>query len=154
MKFSTRQDTNLPAESLFRAISDFDSLARILSRRGASVRRTDGLATSGVGMAWLIGFDYRGRSRELTLEVTGFRPPELVELQGNSDQFDVSVQMTVVALTKAKSRLIFETVLLPRGLKARLILQTVKLGKPQLDRKFAKRVAEFVDSLALGGGMA
>lgn len=151
MKFSTRQDTDLPAESLFQAISNFDSLARMLSRRGVIVRRQDSLAADGVGMAWLIGFDFRGRNRELTLQVTDFQPPELLQLQGNSDQFEVIVRMTVVALTRAKSRLIFETDLQPRGLKARLLLQTAKLGKPQLDRKFALRIAEFVDSLSAGG---
>lgn len=151
MKFSTRQDTDLPAESLFQAITDFDTIARLLSRRGAVVRRQDNLATQGLGTSWLIGFDYRGRSRELSLEVIRFDPPELVLLQGSSDHFDVTIQMTVVALTGVKSRLIFETDLQPRGLKARLLLQTVKLGKPQLDRKFALRIGEFVDSLPAGG---
>ena len=33
MKFSTRQDTDLPAESLFAAISNFDAIARLLTRR-------------------------------------------------------------------------------------------------------------------------
>ncbi len=148
MKFSTRKDTGLAAESLFQAITDFDSIARILSRRGAVVRRQDNLAQPGIGMSWQIGFDYRGRHRELSLAVTRLDPIELAQLQGGSDQFDVTVQMTVVALTRVKSRLIFEIELQPRGLKARLLLQTLKLGKSQLDRKFALRIGEFVDSLS------
>ena len=55
--------------------------------------------------------------------------------------------MTVIALTPGKSRLIFETDILPRGMKARLLLQTAKLGKSQLDRKFAGRIGEFITQL-------
>ncbi|UFM63701.1 hypothetical protein LOS78_05915 [Paracoccus sp. MA] len=150
MKFSTRQDTDLAAEGLFRAVSNFHAIERLLLRRGATVRRLDDLAEPGVGMRWLIGFDWRGRHRELTAEVTRLDAPEVVAIDARSEQFEVTLRMTVVALTKAKSRLIFETDIHPRGMKARLLLQTAKLGKAQLDRKFAKRVGEFVTHLAAG----
>ena len=71
-------------------------------------------------------------------------------LQGQSELFDLTIQMTVLALSLSKSRLIFETDLLPRGMKARLLLQTAKLGKSQLDRKFAKRIGDFVNMLTAG----
>ena len=45
-------------------------------------------------------------------------------LQGQSELFDLTIQMTVLALSLGKSRLIFETDLLPRGMKARLLLST------------------------------
>ena len=70
---------------------------------------------------------------------------------GSSDQFSLSILMTVVALAPSKSRLIFEVDVQPRGMKARLLLQTAKLGKAQLDRKFAQRIAQFVDNLAMRG---
>ena len=102
-------------------------------------------------MSWLIGFDFRGRSRELALELTEYQPPEVIQFKGSSDQFDLGLRMTVVALTRTKSRLIFETDAQPRGMKARLLLQTAKLGKPQLDRKFAERISDFVNSLSASG---
>ncbi len=147
MKFSTRHEADLPAETLFRAISDFRAIERLLSRRGAVVQRRDSLSEPGTGMNWLIGFDWRGRRRELTLEVTRYDPPEALVLGGQSDLFDMVIQMTVIALTPGKSRLIFETDILPRGMKARLLLQTAKLGKSQLDRKFAGRIGEFITQL-------
>ena len=150
MKFSTRQDAELSAESLFRAVSDFDAVARQLSRRGASVRRLDKLSQPGTGMNWVIGFDWRGRHREFTLDVTSFDAPELIEMQGRSDQFEITIRMTVVALAATRSRLIFELDLAPLGMKARLLLQTARLGKGRLDRKFAHRIAEFVNQLGPG----
>ncbi|WP_199260435.1 hypothetical protein [Paracoccus binzhouensis] len=148
MKFSTRQDTDLPAEELFRAISNFGSIERLLVRRGASVRRLDALAQPGPGMRWQVGFDWRGRHRELDLELVRLDRPELVAIEGSSDQFNLALRMTVVALTPGKSRLIFEAEVLPRGMKARLLLQTAKLGKAQLDRKFAERIGDFVRRMA------
>ena len=55
--------------------------------------------------------------------------------------------MTVIALSRTRSRLIFETEIRPRNMKARLMLQTAKLAKPQLDRKFDRRIAEFISDL-------
>lgn len=148
MKFSTRQDTDLSSEALFRAVSDFPKLERVLLRRGANVRRKDAGAAPGLGSAWQINFDWRGKARELVLEVTGYKPPEQLVFSGQSEQFNVTINMTVVALTPSKSRLIFEVDVQPRGMKARLMLQTAKLGKSQLDRKFSQRIGEFVDRLA------
>ncbi|RCW88718.1 hypothetical protein [Paracoccus lutimaris] len=147
MKFSTRHEADIPAATLFRTISNFDVMERSLSRKGASVRRLDSLSEPGTGMNWRIDFDWRGRRREIALELTRHDPPETLELQGQSEHFDLTIRMTVVALSPVRSRLIFETDILPRGMKARLLLQTAKLGKPQLDRKFDRRIAEFVDQL-------
>ncbi|SMO52645.1 SRPBCC family protein [Paracoccus laeviglucosivorans] len=148
MKFSTRQDTDLAADALFRAVSDFPRLERILLRRGATVRRVDGNPQPGRGNAWQIGFDWRGKQRDLSLKVATFNPPQQLTFAGQSEQFNIDVQITVVALTPTKSRLIFEVDVQPRGMKARLMLQTAKLGKAQLDRKFSQRIGEFVDRLA------
>ncbi|MDS9467869.1 hypothetical protein RGQ15_09845 [Paracoccus sp. MBLB3053] len=150
MKFSTRQDTDLSAEVMFAAISDFPMLERMLVRRGAVVRRLDREPSGHVGNAWAISFDWRGRQRDLRLEVTTFQPKELIVMSGQSEQFLISIQMTVVALSPSKSRLIFEVDVQPRGMKARLLLQTAKLGKGQLDRKFALRIEEFITRAAVG----
>lgn len=144
MKFSTRQDTDLSPEYLFDVISDFDRLERLLTRRGAVVRRVDPASEPGAGMAWLINFDWRGKSRHLRLDVTRFDRPENISMEGVSDMFEISLDMTVIALTRTRARLQFEVDVRPRSMKARLLLQTAKLGKSQLDRKFALRVAELL----------
>ena len=55
--------------------------------------------------------------------------------------------MTVVALSRTRSRLLFDTNVRPRNMRARLMLQTAKLGRGQLERKFAERIQLFVSEL-------
>ncbi len=148
MKFSTREDTHLPADALFAAISDFAHTERLLARRGAAVTRIDPSREPGAGMAWNILFDYNGRPRDLRLDVTRFDRPEGISLEGRTEPFDLLLNMNVIALTRAKSRLMFELDVKPRNMRARLMLQTAKLGKAQLDRRFAKRIAAYVDDTA------
>ncbi|MFT4012989.1 MAG: hypothetical protein QM682_06200 [Paracoccus sp. (in: a-proteobacteria)] len=150
MKFSTREDIDLPAAALFAAITDFPKIERVLVRRGARLRRMDGNPQPSLGNAWLVDFDWRGRARELRLQVTGLAPPERLNIAGASEHFNLEVSATVVALSPSKSRLLFELSMQPRGMKARLMLQTAKLGKGQLDRKFAERIGDLVGKLASG----
>lgn len=152
MKFSTRIDTDLPAESLFEAIGNFDALERMMIARGASVSRIDPSTDPGIGMGWNVGFDWRGKPRRLRLAVTRFDRPEQMSMTGRSDALDLGLVATIVALSRAKSRLIFETEIKPRNMKARLMLQTAKLGKSQLDRRYERRIQEFVDQMRSFGG--
>ncbi|WP_273502935.1 hypothetical protein [Paracoccus sphaerophysae] len=148
MKFSLRQDTDLSAEELFAAISDFARIERMLVRRGADVRRLDPAQEPGAGMAWEIGFDLRGKRRDMRMDVTQFDRPEKIVILGEGESLGLTVEMTVIALTRSKSRMIFEVDAKPRNMRARLMLQTAKLGKAQLDRKFADRVGAFLSDLS------
>lgn len=148
MKFATRQDSELPAEDLFAAISDFPLAERMLVSKGAQVRRLDPSREPGAGMVWQVGFDFRGKRRDMRLSVIRFDRPENLTMEGVSEMFDLTIEMTVIALTRAKSRLIFEVEAKPRNMRARLLLQTAKLGKSQLDRQFASRIAYYVAGIS------
>ncbi len=145
MKFSTRIDQEIPAEQLFAAIGDFDALERMLISRGASVVRIDPAKDPGTVMGWRIGFDWRGKARKLKLSVDRFDRPEAIGMQGRSEALDMTINATVVALNRSKSRLIFELEIRPRNMKARLMLQTAKLGKSELDKRFERRIREYVE---------
>ncbi|WP_295043228.1 hypothetical protein [uncultured Paracoccus sp.] len=147
MKFSTRVDTDSSSADLFDLIGDFSRSERALTARGAHVRRIDPSQEPGTGLGWIIDFNWRGQRRTMRLDVTRFDRPSHITLDGRSDQFDLAINMTVVALSRVKSRLLFETEIRPRTMRARLLLQTAKLGKSQLDRKYAQRIADFLAHL-------
>ncbi len=142
MKFSTRIDKEVTAERMFDALADFDRIERILMRRGVSVNRVDNISAG--ARAWDLAFDWRGQRRELRLVLVQFDRPERLALTGQSTPFDLRIDLSVVSLALQRSRLIFEIEVKPRNMRARLALQTAKLGKAQIDRKIAKKVEDFV----------
>lgn len=148
MKFSTRIDTDRPAGELFDTVADFDRIERMLIRRGAAVTRVEPAQDPENGGGWIIGFDWRGQARELRLAVTRHDRPDRMSMSGQSEALDVEIDATVVALGRSRSRLLFETDLRPRNMRARLMIQTAKLAKPQLDQRYAKRIAEYLKDLS------
>lgn len=145
MKFSTRKDVAITDEALFDALTDFDRMERLMKRRGAKVEMLD-QAAEGV-MAWNVTFDLRGRKRKMKLVLAGHDRPEAVRFNGTSDSFDFVFDFTFVALTRSRSRVMAELDIRPITMKARLIVQTAKLGKGQLDRKFESQIGIFVDQM-------
>ena len=143
MKFSTRIDKEVTAERMFDALADFDRIERMLMRRGVSVNRVNNISAG--ARAWDLAFDWRGQRRELRLVLVQFDRPERLALTGQSTPFDLRIDLSVVALALQRARLIFEIEIKPRNMRARLALQTAKLGKTQIDRKIAKKVADFVE---------
>lgn len=143
MKFTTRIDKDIPAEQLFDSLADFDKIERMLVRRGVLVSPADNMPNGTRG--WNIVFDWRGQRRELQLVLVQHDRPEKIALTGESTPFELHIDMSVVALSRNRSRLYFELEVKPRNMRARLILQTVKLGRAQIDRKLEAKVSDFVD---------
>lgn len=147
MKFSTRLDSNLSAEKVFDRVSDFTRLERIMVRRGASVKRLSPAEVPGAGMAWDIGFSWRGRERTLRLEVTRFDRPVRISLAGGASSFQLTSNLSVIALSKSRSRLMVECDLRPKTMKARLLIQTAKLSKGLLDKRYARAVDQIFEEI-------
>lgn len=147
MKFSTRIDAEMSASQLFDKVNDFNRLEQLLIQRGASVSRIDPADEPGTGMGWNIAFDWRGRERTLRLEVVRYDRPERVTMTGLSEALELSIDSTVIALSQTRSRLVYEADIRPRNMRARLMLQTAKLGKARLDRRFETRIKELVGEL-------
>ncbi|MFV0409605.1 MAG: hypothetical protein ACK5LJ_07895 [Paracoccus sp. (in: a-proteobacteria)] len=145
MKFSTRIDEEIPAEHMFDSISDFDRIERMLLRRGVTVNRVESMVAG--ARAWDLTFDWRGQRRELRMILVQFDRPEYMAMVGQSVPFDLRMDLSVVALSRQKSRLICEIEVKPRNMRARLALQTAKLGKTQLDRRIANKTRDFVSDL-------
>ncbi len=144
MKFSSREDVEVPAAFLFDQLQDFGAFERSAIRRGADVRRTvPAGAALGIGDGWNVRFRWRGRPRALNLRLTELTAPEMLTLSGGSDSFEFLVKTTVIDLTPRRSRLIGEFDVRPRGFRARVLLQSARLGKATLDRRYADALRNF-----------
>jgi hypothetical protein len=148
MKFSANEDIEAPVETVFAAITDFAVFERAALKRGAQLRRTEPQGAVGVGTGWAGTVPFRGKQRQISLTVAGHLPPSGLQLRGETGNLNLSMSVEVMALSRGRSRLHVAVEVLPRTLTARLLLQSAKIGKGGLDRRFKARVRAFADSIA------
>jgi len=147
MQFLAKDDIAAPIAHVFAQITDFAAFERQAMRRGADVRRIDTLPRAGIGNVWSVRFLFRGRERDLRAEVTGFDPPNGLTLTAVAQNLSVVTVIELVALSRTHTRLTIRLDLAASGLATRLLLQSLKLAKGGLTRKFEARVSEFAQDV-------
>ncbi|QFT64521.1 Polyketide cyclase / dehydrase and lipid transport [Roseivivax halotolerans] len=147
MQFSHKEDIEAPLDEVFAALSDFDTIERSILRRGVEVARTDRLAGPCAGMTWRATFSFRGKSRDAEVVLSRFEPPTLMVFDSVSGGLETRTIVECVALSRSRTRVGIDTTLTAKTLSARLILQSMKLAKGRIDRKFKDRVASAATEL-------
>lgn len=147
MQFSAKEDIEAPIDFVFEQLSDFQSFERSALRRGAEVQRTDGKRNVGPGMMWDASFKLRGRKRDLRLELTEYDAPTGMVLTSRSANMGGHMTVDLVALSRGRTRMSLEIDLKPKTLSARLLVQSLKLARSNLSKRFRKRVAEYAEEL-------
>ncbi len=147
MKFSTREDIEAPLEYVFSQVSDFAGLERSALRRGADVQRVDQLSVPGPGMIWDTAFDLRGKRRNARLELIQYDPPNGMRFSSGSAAMNGDLVLELVALSRGRTRLSLEAELLPQNLSARLLVQSLKLAKSNLTKRYEMRIATYARDL-------
>jgi len=143
MKFSTNEDINAPIEAVFDRFCDFQTFEQAAIRRGAEVRRTDQMSQPSPGMTWHAAFDLRGKRREVEVEMVSFDRPNVVVLESTSPGLLGMTTFHMRALSPERTRLHVELELKPLNLSARLLVQSLKLAKNSLTKKFKLSVARY-----------
>ncbi|WP_372610549.1 SRPBCC family protein [Aquicoccus sp.] len=143
MIFTTKEDIEAPREHVFAAVSDFDRFERQALRRGAEISRLDSQTEPGLGMMWHIAFRFRGKRREIQIELVEYDPPNRMVFESRSPNMDGQMIVDLVALSPHRTRLGLEIELKPTTLAARLLVQSMKLAKGNLNKRFKIRVAEY-----------
>lgn len=147
MKFSTKDDVALPAETLFTMLSDFEGFERAVLRRDAEIVRTDQLEEIGVGVSWHIKAMLRNKRRDIDVELSQYAPPEQMVYDIVSPNMRGVMLLRLVALSRQRTRLCVEIDVRPKTLSARLLIQSARLARNTLNRRFKTRVSHFIDEL-------
>ena len=140
MKFSSREDIEVAAEQVFAALTDFPALELTAMRRNIELRRLDGLVVPGNGMSWEIRFGLRGKKRMLVASVSEFGAPERLSFEASSPNYEMTLTLVLMALSKKRTRLTVAMEVRPRSPTARLMLQSARLAKASLARRYGDRV--------------
>jgi hypothetical protein len=144
MKFSTRKDLDLPVEVVFDTLSNFAAFERAARRRGAEVVAA---GPDAAAPAWQLRFPLRGRMRALSLTLDRIERPEAMRFVGESRSFDIRLDLTLIALARARTRLGVELEVRPRTLSGRLLLQSMRIAKAGHVRRFEAAVESFAGRL-------
>lgn len=147
MKFSTNEDIEAPIDDVFHMLCEFETFERSAMRRGAEVQRIDKLSAPGVGMLWDAAFDLRGKRREVQIEMLIFDPPNEMVLESRSQGLLGVMTIELVALSRNRTRIGVSFDLKPLNLSARLLVQSLKLAKTSLTKKYKLRIAEYAKGM-------
>jgi len=150
MKFSTREDIEASIEHVFAQVTDFQNFERQALRRGADVQRIDSSLVPTEGSAWQFAFKFRGKDRKMKATVAKLDAPNSAKFETIASGIHGMSTIELVALSLNRTRISIEIDLTPQGLSARLLLQSLKLAKTNLSRKFKLRVAEFAEDVEEG----
>ncbi|MCC7322059.1 MAG: SRPBCC family protein [Rubellimicrobium sp.] len=154
MEFTARQDIAATAEDVFAAFTDYAQFERQALRRGVEMRRMAPSGAGSAGPAWFLRFRLRGRDRELHLEVTECRVPELIELAGQSPGLGLAGTIDLLALSRNRTRVTVTVTLAARSVPARLALQTLRLARGRAQRRIDSRLADFARGIEARGAGA
>lgn len=142
MKFSTREDINAPVEQVFEMLADFRGYERGARQRGAQVQRVDGLTEPDVGMRWTAKFVMRGKPRKLDIALAEFDRPDTMIFSTASKGLSGQLTIDLMAMSRTRTRVSVALELKPKNLSARLMIQSLRLGKAKLNKRFKQRVAD------------
>ena len=147
MKFSTKEDIEAPIDGVFEMLCDFEAFERSAMRRGAEVQRVDKLRKPGVGMQWEAAFEMRGKRRELHLETITFDRPHEIVVESTSQGLVALMTLELMALSRGRTRISTALEIKPLNLSARLLVQSLKLAKASLTRKYKLRISEYAKGM-------
>ncbi|MCG3266951.1 SRPBCC family protein [Yoonia sp. I 8.24] len=142
MKFSTREDIEVPIADTFARVSDFAAFERRALRHGVQVTRGDDGPVK-PGSQWQVAFKFRGRNRALDATLSTLDDPNFYQVLGASDGMTFTTEVELVALSPNRTRIIVGLDLRAKSMTSRLILQSMKLAKAKLSKRFRARVLEF-----------
>jgi len=100
-----------------------------------------------VGMAWKARFEMRGRSREARVELVHLDRPNTMRFDAIGKGVDGSFFIDLLPLSPRSTRISVVLDIEPKTLSARLLIQSMKLAKTNLAKRFRKKVREFAKTL-------
>ena len=97
----------------------------------------------GIGMAWAARAPIRGRLRDIDIRLTAFAPDTALAVEAGTGGILATLTVDLVALARSRTRVQVGLELRAATMASRLMLQSLKLAKASLDKRFAKRIGEF-----------
>mgnify|MGYP001036338347 CR=1 FL=1 len=148
MNFLSKQDVKAPADHVFEQLADFDFYESYAMRLGAQVMRQDSFSQPQPGMSWNIKGHVRGKDRNVELTLDSYSPSETLSYICTSKSLNAIINFNVIPLSKTETRIKVMVDVQPKGLSARVAMQSARLAKKSLDKKFDARMHDFANKIS------
>jgi carbon monoxide dehydrogenase subunit G len=142
MKFKTKEDIEAPLAFVYSALSDFEYWERAAMRRGADVNRTDKMRVPAAGMGWKIDFQYGGKARSLDVKLLTLETDQQMSFDTDGTPARGNVTIEMVEMGPKRTRVAVEVDIKPKTLTARMFIQSLRLARTKVNRKYELRVAQ------------
>ncbi|PWJ22375.1 SRPBCC family protein [Jannaschia seohaensis] len=142
MQFTATEEIAAPIDAVWARVTDFDGFAAAIRKRGGKVERK-GDAAYGPGAAWTGAAEVLGKVRKVEVQVTRMDVPERLKLAAQAEGLDIDLTVKLEALSEARTRLTISSTATARSVRAKVVLQPIKLAQGKLAERFAGRVAGF-----------
>lgn len=143
MHLSSRTDIEAPIDFVYSVLADFEGWERAGMRRGAEISRTDKAKTFGPGMAWDVGFRFRGKDRKIAIKLTALEPQQRLAFRGVGRLVEGEMSLDLLSLSPKRTRVTMHLDIRPLTLGARLFLQSMKIAKARVQQRLNKRMEGF-----------
>jgi len=153
MKLSAKEDISAPLDLVFAQVCEPDRLERTVRQRGGAIRRTPAGPLE-KGTRWDARLAFRGASQSVTFVLTTLDAPNIMRFRGTGASFDISVDVELVALGPATTRLTVTTQGTPKTLPARIMAQSLKLAHGQMLTRYQQRISEYAAEIAKEGRLS
>ncbi|MBK0326410.1 SRPBCC family protein [Rhodobacteraceae bacterium F11138] len=147
MQFAGKEDIEAPIDRVFAALADFTLYERRAIRRGAEIERLNDHSSPRVGMAWKARFVLRGKPRKIRVEMTQYSAPSLLRFGYVAQGLEGELTVALVALSPGRTRMSVVLNLKPRTLSARLLVQSLRLARASLVKRFKLSLADLARTL-------
>lgn len=147
MKIKTHEDIEATIDQVFDAVTDFESFELAALRRDAEVCRTDTMTQPGKGMAWEAKFTHRGRPRVADINLQQFERPNQLRVWSKIGGLAAELDIELMALSRTRTRMTLSVDMRPKTIPARLLIQSLKLARTTMLRRFRKRVSEYAATI-------
>ncbi len=147
MKFSTKEDLQIGIEDVFDLLSDFDGYERKIMRHGVDVTRLDQLGVATVGAKWRAKAEFRAKMRVFEVDIVSFDRPNEMIFRAESGGIKSKFTVELVALSRNRTRMRVELDIKPKTLPARLLMQSARLARNTLNKRYKTRIANFSEDL-------
>ncbi|MEM7641179.1 MAG: SRPBCC family protein [Pseudomonadota bacterium] len=149
MKFVAVEDVAAPIEHVWARVSDTDMFERRIARRVGRVDRVPP-GPAGAGTSWSGQAEIMGKKRQVKVVLDRLEPPGQMALAAGTDGMAITILVELEALAPARTRLTVTTEAKARTMTARLMLQSAKLARQTLAKRYKGRVATFAGTIEAG----